>query len=93
MVLPVVQVGQDAGHQGLEDFLLPDTAQETQRDAPDVLIGVLQVVPQVLADQNLQDSKKTNNKMGHQNSRLYVNNGMLRVVTQALADKDQQQTA
>ena len=50
----VLQAGQDGGNERLQDLLLPDAAQEPQRGAPDVLVGVLQVVPQVLADQNLQ---------------------------------------
>ena len=38
------------GHQRLQQLLLVDAAQEAQRDAADVLVGVLQVVAQVLAD-------------------------------------------
>jgi hypothetical protein len=49
----VVQVGQDGGHERLQDLLLPDAREEAQRDAADVLVGVLQVVAQVLADQDL----------------------------------------
>ncbi len=52
--VPVLQVGQDGGHQRLQDLLLADAAQEAQRDAADVLVGVLQVVAQVLADEDLQ---------------------------------------
>ena len=52
--VPVLQAGQDGGYQRLQDLLLPDSAQEAQGDAPDVLVGVLQVVAQILADQNLQ---------------------------------------
>ena len=50
----MLQAGQDGGDEGLQDLLLPDAAQEAQRDAPDVLVGVLQVVAQVLADEDLQ---------------------------------------
>ena len=42
------------GHQRLQQLLLMDAAEEAQRDTPDVLVGVLQVVAQVLADQDLR---------------------------------------
>ena len=45
------------GHQRLEQLLLMYPAQETQRHAPDVLIGVLQVVAQVLANENLHSKR------------------------------------
>ena len=51
---PVLQVLEDAGRERLQDLLLLDPAQEAQRDAPDVLVGVHQVVAQVLADQDLR---------------------------------------
>jgi hypothetical protein len=50
----MLQVGQDAGHQRLQDLLLADAGEEAQGDPPDVLIGVLQVVPEVLANQDLR---------------------------------------
>jgi len=52
--MPVLQAGQNGRYQGLQDFLFPDSAQEAQRDTPDVLVGMLQVVAQILADQDLQ---------------------------------------
>ena len=51
------QAGQDGGDQRLQDLLLPDAAQKAQCDAPDVLVGVLQVVAQVLADEDLQTTQ------------------------------------
>ena len=62
----MVQTVQDGGYEGLQDFLLPDAAQEPERDSPQVLVGVLQVVAQVLADQDLQRNKQT----GSQPTRL-----------------------
>jgi hypothetical protein len=50
----VLQAGQDGGNERLQDLLLADAAQEAQRDAADVLVGVLQVVAQVLADEDLR---------------------------------------
>ena len=50
----MVQAGQDGGDEGFEDLLLPDAAQEAQGDPPQELVGVLQVVAQVLADQDLR---------------------------------------
>ena len=52
--VPVLQASQDGGNERLQDLLFPDAAQEAQRDAPDVLVGMLQVVAQVLADEDLQ---------------------------------------
>ena len=57
--VPVLQAGQDGGYQRLQDLLLPDSAQEAQGDAPDVLVGVLQVVAQILADQDLRATSVT----------------------------------
>ena len=50
------QTHQDGGSQRLQDFLLLDAAQEPQRRAPQELVGVLQVVAQVLADEDLRCS-------------------------------------
>lgn len=50
----MLQAGQDGGDEGLQNLLFPDAAQEAQRHTPDVLIGMLQVVAQVLADEDLQ---------------------------------------
>jgi hypothetical protein len=55
--VPVLQVAQDGGHEGLQNFLLSDAAQETQCDTPDVLVGMLKIVPQVLANQNLEGGR------------------------------------
>lgn len=49
----MLQVGEDAGNKRLQDFLLTDAAQEAQSDATNVLIGVLQIIAQILADQYL----------------------------------------
>jgi len=53
VAVAVLQIGEDGGHEGLQDLLLLDAAQEAQRDAADVLIGVLQVVAQILTNQDL----------------------------------------
>ena len=50
--VPVLQVGQDAGHQRLQDLGLLQAAQEAQRHRPQVLVRRLQVVAQVLADED-----------------------------------------
>ena len=55
----MLQAGQDGGYQRLQNLLLPDSAQEAQGDAPDVLVGMLQVVTQILADQDLQATSGT----------------------------------
>ena len=55
----MLQAGQDGGYQRLQDLLLPDSAQEAQGDAPNVLVGMLQVVAQILADQNLRATSVT----------------------------------
>lgn len=52
--IPVFQVGKNAGNERLKNFLLANAAQEAQGHATDVLVGVLQVVAQVLADQDLE---------------------------------------
>ena len=52
--MPVLQAGQNGRDQGLQDFFFPNSAQEAQRHTPDVLVGMLQVVAQILADQDLQ---------------------------------------
>ena len=54
----MVQAGQHAGNEGLQNVLLMDAAQEAEGHPPDVLVGVLQVVAQVLADQNLQADRQ-----------------------------------
>ena len=46
-------IHQDGGSQRLQDLLLLDAAQKAQRGASQELIGVLQVVAQVLADEDL----------------------------------------
>ena len=56
----MLQAGEDGGNERLQDLLLSDSAQEPQRGAPDILVGVLQVVSQVLADQNLQAGASEN---------------------------------
>ena len=48
------QTHQDGGSQRLQNLLLLDAAQEAQRGAPQELVGVLQVVAQVLADEDLR---------------------------------------
>ena len=52
--VPVVKAGKDGGYERLKDLHLPYPAEEPQGDAPQVLVGVLKVVPKVLADKNLQ---------------------------------------
>mmetsp|Transcript_3100 Transcript_3100/g.8470 ORF Transcript_3100/g.8470 Transcript_3100/m.8470 type:complete len:332 (-) Transcript_3100:112-1107(-) len=49
--VPVLQVAQYRRNQRLQDLKLLDPAQEPQRHSPQVLVRVLEVVPQVLADQ------------------------------------------
>lgn len=57
--MPVIQTGQNRGQQRLQDLLLSDAAQEPQRHAPQILIGMLQVVSQLLAYENLQTAADT----------------------------------
>lgn len=54
----VLQIRKDGGHQGLQDLLLTNTAQKPQCDTTDVLVGMLEVVAQVLADEDLWTSKQ-----------------------------------
>ena len=56
--MAVLQAGQHAGNEGLQDVLLMDAAQEAEGHPPDVLVGVLQIVAQVLADQDLQAGRQ-----------------------------------
>jgi len=55
--VPVLQVAEDGWNQGLQDLFFPYAAQKAQGHAPDVLIRVLQIVPQILADQDLRVKK------------------------------------
>lgn len=55
--MTVLQVGQYRRNEGLEEFLLTNTAKEAQCDATDVLVGVLKVVPKVLTDEDLRDMR------------------------------------
>ena len=55
----MLQAGQDGGNQRLQNLLLAYPAQEAQRDTPNVLIGVLQIVAQILADQDLRSTSVT----------------------------------
>jgi hypothetical protein len=48
-VVAVVEVVEDGGHERLEHLRLGEAVEEEQRDAADVLVGVLQVVVEVLA--------------------------------------------
>lgn len=51
--MSVLKASQNGRYQRLKDFLFPDSAKEPECDAPDVLIWVLQVVPEILTDQDL----------------------------------------
>jgi len=50
-VVAVVEVGEDGGDERLEQLGLGEAAEEAQRDAADVLVGALEVVAEVLADE------------------------------------------
>lgn len=52
--MPVLQACENGGYQWLKDLLFPYSTQESERDTPYVLVWVLQIVPQVLANQDLQ---------------------------------------
>ena len=52
--MPVFQVGENGWHQRLKDVLLTNAAQEAERDAPQILIRMLKIVSEVLADEDLQ---------------------------------------
>jgi len=49
----VVEALQDGRRQRLDDLLLAQAAEEAERAAADELVGVLEVVAQVLADEDL----------------------------------------
>ena len=51
--MSVLKASQNGWYQRLKDFLFPYSAEESECDAPDVLIWVLQIVPEVLTDQDL----------------------------------------
>lgn len=46
----MLEIGQDGGNQRLDDLGLVDTAKEAESDAADVLVRVLEIVAEVLAD-------------------------------------------
>ena len=51
--MSVVQAIQDGGDEGLQDLLLSNAAQEAEGHTPQVLIRMLQIVPQMLAHKDL----------------------------------------
>lgn len=51
--MPVLKASEDGRYQRLKDVLFPYSTEEPECDTPDVLVWMLQVVPQVLADQDL----------------------------------------
>lgn len=60
----MLQASQYGGDKGLQDFLLLDPAEKSERCPTEVLIRMLEVVPQVLADKNLQEAHISQN-VGH----------------------------
>jgi len=52
----VLQACKDGRDEWLKDFLFPYSTEESECDSPYVLVGVLQVIPQILADQDLQQA-------------------------------------
>jgi len=54
--VPVFQACKDGRDEWLKNFLFPYSTEESECDAPYVLIWVLQVIPQILADQDLQQA-------------------------------------
>lgn len=50
--MAVLQIGEDGRDQGLDDLGLVEAAQEPERDAANVLVWVLEVVAEVLADED-----------------------------------------
>lgn len=50
--MAVLNVGKDGGNEGLNDLGLGKAAEEAEGDASDVLIRVLEVVPEILADKD-----------------------------------------
>lgn len=51
-VVAVVEVLEDGGHERLEHLGLGEAAEEAEGDAADVLVGVVEVVAEVLADED-----------------------------------------
>ena len=49
----MLKASQNGWYQRLKDLFFPYSAEEPECDTPDVLIWVLQVVPEVLTDQDL----------------------------------------
>jgi hypothetical protein len=56
--VPVLKVAEDGRNQGLQDLLLTDATQEAQSHTTDELVGMLQVVPEVLADLQTRGGSK-----------------------------------
>ena len=48
----VLEVGEDGRDERLNDLGLVEAAEEAERDAADVLIGVLEIVAEILADED-----------------------------------------
>jgi len=48
----MLEVGEDGGDERLNDLRLIEAAEETEGDAADVLVGVLEVVAEILADED-----------------------------------------
>lgn len=62
--MSVLKASQNGRYQWLKDFLFSYSAEESECDAPDVLIWVLQVVPEVLTDQDLHALKHNSQFVG-----------------------------
>ena len=60
----MLKASQNGWYQGLKDFLFPYSAEEPECDAPNVLVRVLQVVPEVLADQYLHATQHNGQFLG-----------------------------
>ena len=63
----MVQASKNGRHQGLQNLFLVYFADEAQSHATDVLVGMLQVVPEILADEDLR----------HGEAKAYHQNGVL----------------
>ena len=67
--VPVLQACKDGRDEWLKNFLFPYSTEESECDAPYVLIRVLQVVTQILADQDLQQAVISASAWAHEAAR------------------------
>ena len=50
----MLQTGKNGGYERLQDFFLFDAAQKSQGGTSEVLIGMLEIVSEILTDEDLQ---------------------------------------